>query len=112
MAKKKEKRSVDDYTKRELYELAFDHAGRDVGQEADDPVMAGLERQADGLDIEIVAEKHGDVRAPLAVDRLLAPADAGVVDDVVMDEAGRVEELDERGQEDRLLAPRAEEPGG
>ena len=40
------------------------------------------------------------------------PPEAGVVDDVVVDEAGRVEELDERGQEDRLLAARAEQPGG
>jgi hypothetical protein len=67
-----------------------------------------LQGQADGLDVEIVPEEDGDVRAPLGVDRFLAPADAGVGDDVVVDEAGRVETLDEGSQEHRLLAARAE----
>src|SRR4029453_18749078 len=64
------------------------------------------------LDIEVVPEQDGDVVAPARMDGEPAPAQVGVIDDVVVNQRGRVNELDHRGVQDGPVAGIAAEPGG
>ena len=57
------------------------------------------ERHRHRLDIEVVAEQHRDVVAPPRVHGQAAAPQLGVVDDVVVDEGRRVDELDDGGIE-------------
>ena len=85
----------------ELVQLALDHPQRDVAQQPDDVERVVRERQRHRLDVEVVAEEHGDVVAPPRVHREPAAAQVRVVDDVVVDERRGVDELDDGGVEDR-----------
>ena len=82
----------------------FDHLGRDVGQNVDEVIGLRLEGHGDGLNIQKVSEQHRDVGAPARMDRVLTAPERRVVDDVVMDQAGGVDDLDERRPEDMVLA--------
>ena len=88
----------------ELVQLALDHPERDVAQQPHDVERVVRERQRHRLDVEIVAEQHRDVVAPPRVHGEPAAAQLGVVDDVVVDERGGVDELDDRGVEDGPIA--------
>ena len=89
---------------RQLIELPFDHLQRDVAQHADQIERIVRQRERHRFDVQIVAEKHGDVVAPPRVDRQPAAAQIGVVDDVVVDERRGVNEFDDRRVQDRPIA--------
>ncbi len=89
----------------QLVQLAFDHPERDVAQQPHDVERVVRERQRHRLDVEVVAEEDRDVVAPPRVHRQPAAAQLRVVDDVVVDERGRVDELDDRGVEARRGRP-------
>ena len=103
---------IDDAVLRQLVDLALDHPQRDVAQQPDDVERVLRERHRHRLDVEEVAGEHGDVVAPLRVHRLPPAAHVGIVDDVVVDERGGVDELDHRGVEDRARAGVAAQPRG
>ena len=53
---------------RQLVEFALDHPQRDVTEQPDDLQRFLRERERHRLDVEQIAEEHGDVVAPLRVD--------------------------------------------
>ena len=95
----------------ELVELPFDHAQRDVAEHPDDLQRVLRERHRHRLDVEVVAEQHGDVVAPARMHGEAAAAQVGAVDDVVVHERGGVDELDDRGVEHGAIALVAAQPG-
>ena len=94
----------------QLIQLAFDHPQRDVAQQPHDVERVVRQRQRHRLDVEIVAEQHGDVVAPPRVHGQAAAPQLGVVDDVVVDERGGVDELDDRRVEHGAVALVAAQP--
>ena len=101
---------VDVAVLRQLIQLAFDHPQRDVAEQPDDLQRVLRQRQRHRLDVEEVAEEHGDVVAPLRVDGQAATTVLGVVDDVVVDQRRGVDELDDGGVRHRALALVAAQP--
>src|SRR5712691_2917655 len=95
----------------ELVELAFDHPQRDVAQQPDDLQLVVRQRQRHRLDVQVVAEKYGDVVAPARVHGEPAAAQVRVVDDVVVNERGGMDELDDGRVEDRAIALVASQTG-
>ena len=89
---------------RQLVQLPFDHPERDVAEQPDDLQRVLRERHRHRLDVEVVAQEHRDVVAPSRVHGQPAAPQVGAVDDVVMDECGRMDELDHRGVEDRAVS--------
>ena len=63
-----------------------------------------------GLDVEVVAEQHRDVVAPSRVHGQSAAPQIGVVDDVVVDERRRMDELHDGGVQDGAVAGVAAQP--
>mgnify|MGYP003352674076 CR=1 FL=1 len=78
---------------RQLIQLAFDHPQRDFAQQADDIQRVVGQRQRHRLDVEVVPQEHRDVVAPSRVHGRAPTAHVGLVDDVVVDQCGRVDEL-------------------
>jgi hypothetical protein len=87
-----------------LRELALDHPGGEVREEPDDPVVPRAQGEADGLDEEKVPEKDRDIGPPNGVHRRPPAPGPGVVDDVVVDEARRMDDLDDGGKVRRVRA--------
>ena len=89
---------------RELEDLAFDHLQRDVAQHAND--IQGVVREGEGhrLDVQVVAQQHGDVVTPPGVNREASAPQFGLVDDVVVNQRGGVDELDRRCEHHRAVA--------
>ena len=102
---------VDDAVLRQLVNLALDHAQRHVAEHADDVHRVLREGHRHRLDVEEVARQHRDVVAPLGVHGLAPAPHVGIVDDVVVHQRGRVDELDHRGIEDGLGAGVAAQTG-
>lgn len=79
----------------------------------------GFERggEVEGVGEEVVAEEDGGLVSPLGVDGGRVPADDGLVEDVVMHEGGRVDHLDDGGEDgvgwpDAAAGPGREEDEG
>ena len=81
---------------RELIQLALDHSQGDLAQQPYDLDRVVGERHTHRLDVEVVAQQHRDVVAPPAVHGETAPSEIRVVDDVVVHQRRRVDELDDR----------------
>ena len=103
---------VDVAVLRELVQLALDHPQRDVAEQPDHLERVLRQRQRHRLDVEEVAEQDRDVVAPLRVHRQPPAAHSAVVDDVVVDERRRVDELHDGRVQHRALALVAAEPRG
>ena len=88
---------IDHAILRQLVDLAFNHPQRDVAQHTDDVERVLRERHGHRLDVEEVAGEHRDVVPPARVHGLPAAAHIRIVDDVVVNERGRVDELHDRG---------------
>ena len=101
---------VDDAVLGELIQLAFDHAQRDVAQQADDVERVLREGHRHRLDVEEVAGEHRDVVAPLRVHGLPPAPHIRIVDDVVVHQRGGVNELDHRRVQHRARAGVAAQP--
>ena len=85
-------------------ELPLGHLERRVAEALDDLDLAVREGHLHRLGVDPVAQQHRQVVPPEVVERGLAAAQRGVVDDVVVDQRRRVDELDHRGVGDLLLA--------
>ena len=96
---------------RELIQLTFDHPQRHVAEQPDDLQRILRQRHRHRLDVEVVAEQHGDVVAPARVHGKPAAPEIGAIDDVVVDERRGVDELDHRRVEDGAVPLIAAEPG-
>ena len=84
---------------RQLVELPFDHAQRDVAQQPDDLERVLRQRHRHRLDVQVVAEQNRDVVAPARVHRQPSAPQIRAVDDVVVDQRRGVDEFDDRGIE-------------
>jgi hypothetical protein len=93
---------IDDAVLGELVDFAFDHPQRDVAEHPDDVERVLRQRHRHRLDVEEVAGQHRDVVAPPRVHGLPPAPHVGIVDDVVVDEGGGVDELDHRGVQTAL----------
>src|SRR5262249_15515675 len=89
---------------RQLIELALDHPQRDVTEQPDDLQLVVRERHRHRLDVQVVAEQDRDVVAPPRMHGEAPAAQVGVVDDVIVDERRRVDELDDRRIQDGAVA--------
>ena len=74
--------------------------------------LAVRERHLHRLGVDPVPQEHRQVVPPEVVERALPAAQRRVIDDVVVDQRRRVDELDHRGVGDLLLAVVAEQAGG
>ena len=95
---------VDVAVLRQLIDLAFDDPQRHVTEQADDREIVLRERQRHRLQIQEVAEQHRDVIAPARVHGFAPAPQLRLVDDVVVNQRGRVNELEDGGVEHRALA--------
>ena len=82
-------------------DLALDHLDRRVREEPQDLEVPLGQRHGHRVHVEVVADQHRQVVAPAVVDRRPAAADVGLVDDVVVDQRGRVDELHHRARRPR-----------
>src|SRR5688500_7843443 len=89
---------------RELIELTFDHAERDVAEQAHQIERVVRERERHRLDVQVVAEQDRDVVAPARMGGQPAAAHVGAVDDVVVYQRGGVNELHDRRIEHGAVA--------
>ena len=94
----------------EREQLALDHPQRRRAQAPDHFEVVVEERHLHGGGVDPVAEQNRPAVAPQPVDRRRAAPQRGVVDDVVVDQARGVDQLDDGGVGDLLLAVVAEHP--
>ena len=95
-----------------LEEFAFDHLLGERDEQVEDAEVAFFESGAEGLHVEPVAGEDALGVAPGGVGGGAAAAGVGFVDDVVVDEGGGVEHLDDCAEADAGLAGAAEGFGG
>ena len=95
-----------------LEQFALDHLLGEFGEHVEDAEIALLHGDAEGLHIEPVAGEDTHGVAPLGVGGGTAAAGLGVVDDIVVDERGGVDDLDDGSELHRAIASIAEEFGG
>ena len=96
----------------DLEELAFDHLLGERDEEVEDAEVALFEGGGEGLHVEPVAGEDALGVAPGGVGGGAAAAGVGLVDDVVVDEGGGVEHLDDGAEADAGVAGAAEGLGG
>ena len=85
-------------------DLAFDHRQGGVGEDFQDGQVPLVERDSHRLRVEVVPEENCQVVSPSRVGRGPAAAQPSLVDDVVVHERRRVDELDDRRVADVLPA--------
>ena len=93
-----------------LEQLALDHLLGERDEEVEDAEVALFEGGGEGLHVEPVAGEDALGVAPGGVGGGAAAAGVGLVDDVVVDEGGGVEHLDDGAEADAasaLVQPRA-----
>ena len=95
-----------------LQEFAFDHLLGEGDEQFEDAEVALFEGGGEGLHVEPVAGEDAFGVAPGGVGGGAAAAGVGLVDDVVVDEGGGVEHLDDGAEADAALAGAAEGFGG
>src|SRR5690606_25846433 len=93
----------------DLEELPLAHAADGVGDDVEEAVVPVVEGEEEPAREEEVAEEDGHLVLPQRVDREHAAPALGLVHHVVVDEGGRVEELDEGGGAVALLRDAAAE---
>src|SRR3989338_240904 len=82
----------------DLLELTDRHHPADRKERAQDAVIVEERKDAERPGEEIVAEEDGSHLAPALLDRSFAAPQFRLVDRVVLDESGQVQELDRGGQ--------------
>jgi hypothetical protein len=92
-----------------LQQLALDHLLGERDEQVEDAEVALFEGGGEGLHVEPVAGEDALGVAPGGVGGGAAAAGVGLVDDVVVDEGGGVEHLDDGAEADAgvLVQPRA-----
>ena len=88
----------------DLQQLALDHGLRQLDQGVEHLEITLLDRDLEGLHVEPVAGQHAFCVAPLGVGRRTPAPRLGLVDDVVVNQRGGVNDLDHRAQPDGALA--------
>jgi hypothetical protein len=96
----------------ELEQLAFGHRGNRAGKALDDLEVAVLDDDRRRARVEEVAREHGPAVAPDRAGRRATAAHLGEVDDVVVDEGRRVEQLERGGELDPTRTRITTELGG
>ena len=88
----------------ELQHLALGDRVRRVREHVQDPHLLELDHHLERARVEEVADEHARLVAEHGVRRLLAAAQARAVDDVVVQQRRRMDELDDRRGRDVILA--------
>ena len=96
----------------DLHHLAFAHGDGGLADDAGGVLRLEAAAEVEGVAVEEIAHEDGVLVAPEAVDGGGAAADVGLVEDVVVDERGEVDELDDRSQHGVLGAHAAGGLGG
>jgi hypothetical protein len=65
--------------------------------------VSAFEGVADSFDIQIVTQEDSDIGAPFGMNGFLSSSCIGVIDDIVMEEAGCVNGFDETGHGDVFI---------
>ena len=94
----------------ELEDLRLGHGDGRAGEGFHDPAIVVPDEELEGLGVEMVADEDRRVVSPARVGRRPSAPQRRLIDDVVVDERRRVEQLDHGRQPHRPLAPRAREP--
>ena len=95
-----------------MEQLSLDHGLGQADVDLQDPEVPLIESDLESLHVKPVAGQHRGVVAPQHVGRRPSTADLGDIDDVVVNQRGRVDHLDYGRQADGGLAPVADELGG
>src|ERR1019366_9529381 len=95
-----------------LQQLALDHLLGEGDEQVEDAEVAFFEGGGEGLHVEPVAGQDALGIAPCGVGGGTAAAEFGLVDDVVVDQGGGVEHLDDGAETDARMAGAAECFGG
>ncbi len=95
-----------------LQQFAFDHLLRQFDQRVENAEVSLLHRHFESLHVEPVAGQHAFRVAPLRVRGGAAAARLGFVNNVVMHQRGRMNNLDDRAQPHRSPALVIEKFGG
>ena len=95
----------------QLQYFAFGHLAARFRQDFVDPLIAKADDMADRLGIEVIADENADLIAPHLARRLTAASQVGVIDDIVMQERGGMNKLDETGEDKRVFSGIAAETG-
>ena len=82
----------------ELEEFAFDHFLGEIDEDVEDMEVTFLQRNLERLHVEPVAGEDAAMVAPAGIGGGAATARVGGVDDVVVDERGAVEKLNDGGE--------------
>ena len=88
-----------------LQQFALDHLLGEFDQRVEDAEVAFLHRDLEGLHVEPVAGQHALGISPLGVGRRTAAAGLGLVDDVVVNQRGRVDDLDHGAESNGTASP-------
>ena len=88
----------------DLQQLAFDHLLREFDEGIEDGEVALCDGNLERLHVEPVSGEHALRVAPLRIGRRTPAADLRIVDDVVVHQRGRMDDLDHRSKADRSLA--------
>lgn len=95
---------VDAIERGKLKKLAFDHVLREANENIENEEIALLKGDLEGLHVKPVAGEDAHVIAPAGVGGGAAAAGVGAVDDIVMDERGAVNHLDDGSERNRGAA--------
>ena len=88
-----------------LQQLAFDHLLGEFDQRVENAEIALLHRDFEGLHVEPVAGQHALGISPLRVCRRAAAAGLGLVDDVVVNQRGSMDDLDDGAESNGTTSP-------
>ncbi len=78
----------------QLQNLAFGHLPTGLGQRFVDALVAEIDDLADGAGIEVVADENADLIAPDFARGTAASSQVGVIDDIVVQQGGGMDEFD------------------
>ena len=93
----------------ELEDLRFGHRDGRARERFHDRAIVVADEEIEGLGIEVVADEHRRIIAPSRVGGRPPAPERRLIDDVVVDERRRVQELHDARQPHRPLAARAGE---
>ena len=95
----------------ELKHFAFRHLLAGLGEHLVDPMVSELDDLAEGFGVEIVADEDADLISPDFSGGSPAPADIGIVHDVVVQEGGGMDEFHQTAELVMFAAGIAAETG-
>ena len=94
----------------ELEDLGFRHGHGGARQGLEHAGVTVLDHEGEGLRVQVIAHEDRRIVAPARIRRGAAPAERSLVHDIVVDQGGGVQELDDAAHPDRARAPVPRQP--